>query len=208
MKINPHFVLLILLFISSQMHAQKHKKKLRIGFNYGIGKQEMVPFDNKNYLYHVYFYKAQIGRKISDFGKFNFEMLLEPGVYKATHQLLNKWFIQPDRWDDYLELREKYVQERTYYEYVITIGALIRFNLANKWSMYILGSTGPAYNSEETERLAQGFAFSSNVGIGISYQMKDLIFEIRPSLRHLSNADTQFPNIGHNSTNIELGISF
>ena len=208
MKIIPQLVLIILLFMTPQMHSQKHKNRLRIGFNYGMGKQKMVPFDNKNYLYHVRFYKAQIGHKISDFGKFNFEILLEPGIYKATHQLLNEWFIQPDRWDNYLELREKFVLEQNYYEYVITIGALIRFNLAKKCSVYLLGSTGPAYNSEETERLAKGFVFSSNLGFGISYQMKDLTFEIRPSLRHLSNADTQFPNIGHNSTNIELGISF
>lgn len=200
------FVTITILSFVTSIQAQDHKESWSFGFSYGMGKQEVFPFNNKNYAYHIHYYKVHLGYPIANFKNFTFEVIIEPGIYRAKHQLLNKWFVQPDRWDNYLELREKYVQKRRYNEYVLNLGAILRYTFTKRLSIYLVGCTGPAYSNEETERLAKGFAFSSSFGIGIAYVYKKVTLEIRPSLRHLSNANMQFPNIGHNSTNLECGF--
>jgi hypothetical protein len=63
-------------------------------------------------------------------------------------------------------------------------------------------------SGEDTERLKKGFAFSDILGFGFSYKQKNILFDLRMSLRHNSNANFYQPNDGHNSVGIESGISF
>ena len=65
------------------------------------------------------------------------------------------------------------------------------------------------WTSQETERLAAGFAFSDNIGLGVKVKYKQN-FWISSALilRHESNANLKFPNSGHNSVGLRLGMMF
>jgi hypothetical protein len=58
-----------------------------------------------------------------------------------------------------------------------------------------------------TERLARGLAFSNVLGVGVGARAGALLVELRPSWRHVSNADTRRPNSGHDTANLELAAS-
>ena len=167
----------------------------------------MFPYNNSDYSHNVHGYKVLINYPLKKSGKFNFELQVEPGIYIVRHKLLNKFFIQPDKGANYLELRDLFTQERTNTEYALNIGILVMYNLMERMSFFILGSTGPMYTDTETERLAKGFAFSDIFAFGVAYKVGKIMFEIRPGLRHESNLNTQYPNSGHNSSNIDFGIS-
>jgi hypothetical protein len=71
-----------------------------------------------------------------------------------------------------------------------------------------LGSVGPLITDTETERLSKGFAFSDVLAVGLSTKIGTVTFDIRPSLRHVSNAGLNESNAGYNTKNIEFGVSF
>jgi hypothetical protein len=202
------YLLFIIGFLTgSQSYSQAEVRSLRLGISYGVGKQQIFPYNNSDYSYNVHGYKGLINYPLRKSGKFTFELQVEPGIYIARHQLLNKFFIQPDRGANYLELRDLFAQEKTITEYALNIGIQVRYNLGERISFFILGSTGPMYTDTETERLAKGFAFSDIFAFGIAYKVGKITFELRPGLRHVSNLNTQYPNSGHNSSNIDFGIS-
>jgi hypothetical protein len=188
--------------------AQEEQLIWRTGLMYTTGTQQAFPFNSKDYTYDVRGYKAVINRELWRKGVFSYELQFEPGIYRANHQLLNEYFVQPDYGPDYMELREIYTQEKTIMEYVINVGFEVRANITESFSMFIIGSIGPMISDTETERLADGFAFSDILAIGAAYQTGRMMFEVRPGVRHVSNADLQFPNCGHNSTNIDFSVSF
>lgn len=64
------------------------------------------------------------------------------------------------------------------------------------------------FGDTETERLARGFAFSDFIAAGAAFKTRSLLFELRPGLRHVSNADLKFPNCGHNGTTIDIAVSY
>ena len=195
------------ILVTSQSYAQDENRLFRTGINYGIGKQQIFPYNSPDYIYKLNSYKIQIDYQIRKYRVFSYEFLLEPGIYSVKHQLLNKYFVQPKDGTDYLEKREIFIKEKTITEYVLNIGFIVRYNLKERFSLFILGSIGPMYSNTETERLAKGFAFSDILAVGCAYKTGKIMFEIRPGLRHVSNADLKLPNSGHNSTNIDFGIS-
>lgn len=206
-KYKPYLLFIIGFLICSQSFAQGESRALRFGIGYGVGKQQIFPYNNSDYSHNVHGYKALINYPVKKTGRFTYELQVEPGIYVARHRLLNKFFIQPDKGANYLELRDLFSQERTITEYALNIGILVRYNLRDRLSFFILGSTGPMYTDTETERLAKGFAFSDIFAFGVAYRVGKIMFEIRPGLRHESNLNTQYPNSGHNSSNIDFGIS-
>jgi hypothetical protein len=187
--------------------AQEEHPIWRTGLMYTIGTQQTIPFNSKDYTYDVRAYKGVINRELWRKGVFSYELQFEPGIYRASHQLLNEYFVQPDYGPDYLELREIYTQEKTIMEYVINVGFQVRANLTESFSIFVIGSIGPMISDTETERLADGFAFSDIAAFGAAYRTGRMMFEVRPGVRHVSNADLQFPNCGHNSTNIDFSVS-
>jgi len=187
--------------------SQEKNRSFRTGVMYTIGTQQAIPFNSKDYTYDVRGYKAVINRQLWQKGIFSYELQFEPGIYKASHQLLNEYFVQPDYGPDYMELREIYTQEKRIMEYVINVGFQVRANITDSFSMFIIGSIGPMISDTETERLADGFAFSDILAFGAAYRTGRMMFEVRPGVRHVSNADLQFPNCGHNSTNIDFSVS-
>jgi hypothetical protein len=190
-----------------QSTAQDTTRDTRIGFTYSGGSQQIFPYNDPDYNYSYNGYKLLFNYPLKT-GIFSYELQLEPAIYKASHQLLNEFYIQPEDGDDYLLQREIFTKEKTIMEYAFNIGIQIRYNISSKFSLIILGSIGPMYSDTETERLAKGFAFSDIIAIGAACKLKDIMIEIKPGLRHVSNADLQYPNAGHNAATIDLGISF
>lgn len=117
------------------------------------------------------------------------------------------YFVEPDE-PDYLAKREKYTKLKDVKEYVLNIGFLVRKPVFKAASIYVLGSIGPMITDTETERLSRGFAFADVLAIGFTYKVKRVTFDIRPNIRHISNAGLQKTNSGYNTKNIDFGFSF
>ena len=198
---------------TSMLFAQEninpnHHPRIRIGLNYGQASQAHFPFDSPDYLYENIYFKMQFNYLLKQYKRIGFELHVEPSVYHTTYQLLNKYYLQPESGTDYLELREIYTEERTFYEYAFNIGIIFRYKIINPLSTYLIGSIGPMICEKSTERLRQGFAFSDIFGIGLSYKIRKIIIDSRLTLRHNSNANLSLPNTGHNSVGFEGGVSF
>jgi hypothetical protein len=205
LKLIP--VLLIFFLSASQTFAQDTTRLIRLGFTYSRGSQQCFPYNDPDYNYSFNGYKLLFNYPLKT-GVFCYELQLEPSIYKASHQLLNEYYIQPEAGDDYLLQREIYTQEKTIMEYAFNIGLQLRYNITSTFSLIILGSIGPMYSDTQTERLAKGFAFSDIIQIGAGYRINRVMIEIKPGLRHVSNLDIQYPNAGHNATTLDFGISF
>jgi len=190
-------------FFAIKMSAQDVKSKFAIGFNYGFGSE----FNNKDYTFTNHFYKLQLYYKLKEAKHFQYEILIQPEVNFGKHQLLNFYFVKPEE-PDYLEKREKYTQLKEVHEYVLNIGFLARKSIGKKCSFYILGNIGPMITDTETERMSDGFAFADVLAVGFSLNVNKFQLDLRPSVRHVSNAGLGSANAGYNTKNIEVGISY
>ena len=190
-------------FFAIKMSAQDVKSKFAIGFNYGFGSE----FNNKDYTFTNHFYKLQLYYKLKETKHFQYEILIQPEANFGKHQLLNFYFVKPEE-PDYLEKREKYTQLKEVHEYVLNIGFLARKSIGKKCSFYILGSIGPMITDTETERMSDGFAFADVLAVGFSLNVNKFQFDLRPSVRHVSNAGLGSANAGYNTKNLEVGISY
>lgn len=196
-------LLVLILLFAINTFSQQSKHPIAVGFNYGFGSE----IKNKDYTYTNHYYKLQINYTLSKTKNFEYQILLQPEINFATHQLKNLYFVTPDE-PDYLAKREKYTKLKDINEYVLGVGFLVRKPISKSFSIYALGSVGPMITDTETERLSKGFAFSDVLSLGVSFKTKQLIFDIRPSLRHTSNAGLQGSNAGFNTKNIEFCVSF
>ncbi|KUJ61871.1 hypothetical protein AR687_09920 [Flavobacteriaceae bacterium CRH] len=197
------FGLLLFLLCLFNMHAQEKQSNFAIGFNYGFGSE----FKNKDYTFTNHFYKLQLYYEVKKTKHFEYEILLQPEVNFARHQLLNFYFVKPED-PDYVEKRVKYTQLKDIHEYVLNIGFLIRKPINKSCSFYVLGSVGPMITDTETERMSEGFAFADVLAIGFSVKCQKMEFDIRPVIRHVSNAGLGNSNAGYNTKNIEIGVSY
>ena len=208
-RINLFLFITIGLF--GYLNAQdndERKNLLKLGFNYGFGTQKSFPFNSKDYDYSVQFYKIQINYQLADKRKWIYELNIEPSFYNAEHQLLNKYYLKPSDREDYIEKREEFTKKKQIKEYVLNFGFLIRHKTFKKISTYALGSIGPMITDTETERMPSGFAFSDIIALGLTYKINSIFLDFRFSLRHVSNANLNSPNNGHNSTNVEIGFMY
>lgn len=201
-------VLITVLCTVGMSKAQIKKDAIKLGFAYGVGSQNKFPFNLEDYTHTVDFYKILINYSLKQKGRWSFELQIEPGINIAEHQLLNKWYVRESEWDNYLELRDLFTQKRTITEYVLNLGFLVRYTIYKDLSAYAIGSVGPMISDKPTERLAKGYAFSDVFGLGLSYSINKVQFNIRGSVRHTSNLKFKKPNSGHNTTNIEFGALF
>jgi Lipid A 3-O-deacylase (PagL) len=209
MKFNfkKSLFLIVSSIIAAQSFAQETNKNIRVGFDFLIGSQQVFPFNDLNYNHTQVGYRLQFNYLFRS-GKFSYELQIEPSIYIAEHQLMNPYFIMPSDGPDYLQQREYYMQKRTIKDYALNIGIVSRYNFNSIWSIYLIISTGPTYLDSGTERQAKGFAFSNLISAGGAYTTGRLRFEIGPGVRHVSNANTQHPNGGHNSSTLDAGITW
>lgn len=204
--------LFLLLVFASTVQAQNDKKsvfsRVNYGFNYGFGHEENFLFDDPDYSYDVHFHKIQLYYPLKHEGRFRYELLVQPEINIAKHQLHNYFFVTPDE-PDYLAKRALFTQRRTFTEYVLNVGFLVRKPIYHKLDAYALLSVGPSIINKASERLAKGFAFSDNFALGLNYDITNhFTVDFRGVLRHVSNADLQLPNGGYNTLNFEIGVYF
>ena len=195
-------IALIFIFSITTFYGQNTKGETSIGFHYGFGNE----IKNKNYSYSNSYYKIQLGYVLKETKNFKYEIVVQPEINFATHQLLNLYFVTPEE-PDYIEKREKFTKLKNIREYALGIGLCVRKPVSKIASIYLLASIGPMITDTETERLSKGFAFSDVLALGFSLKVDKVIFDVRPSLRHVSNAQLQSSNAGFNTKNIEFGMS-
>ncbi|WP_125721411.1 acyloxyacyl hydrolase [Flavobacterium ustbae] len=197
-------LLLSLLFLLGvKMAGQERNSHFSLGFNYGFGGE----FNNRNYTFTNHFYKFQIYYNLKETKYFQYQILVQPEINFAKHQLLNFYFVKPET-PNYQQKRDEYTQLKDVREYVLNCGFLIRKPIGKVCSIYVLGSIGPMITDTETERMSKGFAFADVLALGFTADYKKLQFDVRPSVRHVSNAGLGSSNAGYNTKNIEFGISY
>jgi hypothetical protein len=196
-------LLVVLFFMLLQnSFSQEKKHPMFVGLHYGFGNE----IKNTDYTYTNRYVKGQLYYVIKIKKDLSFELLLQPEINCATHQLLNLYFVTPDE-PDFEEKRARYTQLKDINEYVLNVGFIVRKPLSKTFSIYVLGSIGPMFTDTETERLSKGFAFSDVLALGFSLKTKKVIFDFRPNLRHTSNAGLQKSNAGFNTFNFEFGVA-
>ena len=195
--------ILIILFSYNTFYAQDTLSKVKLGFGYGCGTE----LKNSDYTYTNSYYKLQLYYAIKQTKNFEYEILVQPELNFAKHQLLNFYFVQPDD-PNYIEKRERYTKLKDIKEYVLNIGFLMRKPISKIAGIYVLGSVGPLFTDTETERLSKGFAFSDVLALGFTFIINKITVDIRPNFRHVSNAGLQGSNSGYNTKNIDFGFSF
>ena len=183
--------------------SQEMKQNIAFGIGYGIGNE----IKNSDYTYTNRYLKGQFYYTFKTTKNFRLELLLQPEINFATHQLLNLYFVTPKE-PDFEAKREVYTKLKNIREYILNVGLVIRKPITNKYSIYVLLSIGPMITDTETERLSKGFAFSDVFGIGFSLNLSNITLDLRPNIRHTSNAGLQNANAGFNTLNVEMGIIF
>ena len=196
-------VFILFIFSCNLFYAQNINPKLKVGFHYGFGNE----IQTKDFSHTNDYYKVQLYYALKSGKNFKYEILVQPELNFATHQLLNVYFIGEDD-PDYIEKRQKFSNLRHIREYVLNVGFLVRKPISKAFSVYLLGSVGPMIIDEETERLSKGIAFSDVLALGFSFKNGKMTFDLRPNIRHVSNAGLQSPNLGFNTLNIEFGFAF
>ncbi|KFF06154.1 acyloxyacyl hydrolase [Flavobacterium reichenbachii] len=177
--------------------------KFSIGFNYGFGSE----FKNKDYTFENNFCKLQIYYTLKENKNINYQILVQPEINFAKHKLLNLYFVKPET-PNFEEKRAIYTQSKNIREYVLNIGFLVRKPINEELSVYALASIGPMITDTETERMSKGFAFADVLAVGFCVKIRRTQFDIRPSLRHVSNAGLGSSNAGYNTKNLEFGVSY
>jgi len=194
---------ILVLFAVMHLKAQEKSSKYRIGLSYGFGSE----FSNTDYTFENHFYKAQFYYEIKETRNFRYEILVQPEINFGKHQLLNFYFVKPET-PNYQQKRDEYTRLKDVREYVLNCGFLVRKPIGKVCSFYVLGSVGPLITDTETERMSKGFAFADVLALGFTVDYNKLRFDIRPSVRHVSNAGLGSSNAGYNTKNIEFGISY
>jgi|SRR6218665_122419 len=201
--IQKKIFFIALLFAAVQLKAQQINSNYRIGLSYGFGSE----FNNRNYTFTNHYYKVQLYYKIKESENFQYEILVQPEVNFGKHQLLNLYFVKPETLD-FEQKRIEYMQLKNVHEYALNFGFLVKKPIGRLFSCYALGSVGPMITDTETERMSKGFAFADVLAVGFTVDYDKLQFDIRPSLRHVSNAGLGSSNAGYNTRNIEFGVSY
>ena len=121
------FFVLILMFSSATFYSQNAKGETSIGFHYGFGNE----IKNSNYTYTNNYYKVQVSYLIKETNHFKYELVLQPELNFATHQLLNFHFVTPEE-TNYIEKREKYTKLKDIKEYALGIGLRQKTDFKNR----------------------------------------------------------------------------
>jgi hypothetical protein len=184
-------------------YAQMQEHKIAIGLNYGFGNR----INNKNYIFSNNYIKGEFYYLIKKSREFEFQLLIEPELNFAHHQLLNLYFVTPDE-ENYQEKRDRFTKLKNIREYILGIGFLARMPISSHISTYAILSIGPMMTNTETERLSKGFAFADVLSAGVSRKLKRFNFDLRAAFSHTSNAGLQKLNSGINTLNFETGIYY
>ena len=203
------FAILIIHLLFVNLYGQGNEKN-GMGFLAGLGTQQKAPFDSRDYELNTHYFQFLFQKNLFSNERYNINFYLSPSYFIGNHRLLNEYFIVPEKYGSgYKEFREKMMLSKDLHEFSLQFGVEAHVKIYKKNSLFGFASVGPMHVDKETERLAQGFAFSDVLGIGLHVQLNSsLAIETRYSLRHESNANLKEPNSGHNTVNISLGILY
>lgn len=183
------FVLFPVLVFSQEiksLHTSKHK----IGFDYGLGKNNGLGFTaiDIDRDYEVHLLQFQYYRSLIRYKTFGLEAVGQPQINFAKFKTDSG--------------------SKKAIEFGLNIGLLFRFIFFNeRLSIYGLISSGPHFISKTPQRQANNFIFSDNFFGGINYKISEgLYVDVRPGKRHVSNLDLQSPNGGINTFVLNIGI--
>ena len=202
--------LLPIIFTFQIVVGQKESIPSNWGIHVGYATQQAFPFKNKDYTLTQNNILVCLRLQQFQLGSFKVDVLSELGYYFSKHQLRNKWFTTTSNFDDFPEnFQEKMLVKKNIYQLATHLGITLNWFLSSKIAVFGYGSVGPMWTSQETERLAAGFAFSDNIGLGMKLKYKkNFWISSVLILRHESNANLKFPNSGHNSVGLRLGVMF
>jgi len=201
------------LLVLSAFHivaAQEEPTPPDWGIHIGYASQQAFPFDNEDYTLTQHHILGHLRLQQFQLGSFKVDILSELGYYFSKHQLLNKWFTTTSFFDDFpADFQEYAMTEKNIHQLAAHLGMTFNWFLNPKIAVFGYSSIGPMWTSKLTERLAAGVAFSDNVGLGFKIQYNERLWiSSTLVLRHESNADLKFPNSGHNTTGLRLGLVF
>jgi len=206
---NFHRFIILLCFCSSfhlfgQETKNDAKKLKKVGFLFNSAKQNNFLFSDRDYDYQTNVFKAQFFYSLRKGQKWDVNLIVQPQVQFAKHQLLNPFFINPDV-PNVQELIDRFTQERSISLYQFELGFQLRTKLFDAFYFESTLGLGAGYISKESERLAKGFTFIENFSLGLAYQLKSSEIYLGTNVGHVSNFDTQEPNDGYNILGFEIG---
>ena len=205
-----YFRALIILSAFQIVAAQEEPSPPDWGIHIGYASQQAFPFDNEDYTLTQHHILGHLRLQQFQLGSFKVDILSELGYYFSKHQLLNKWFTTTSFFGDFpADFQEYAMTEKNIHQLASHFGMTFNWFLNPKIAVFGYGSIGPMWTSKLTERLAAGFAFSDNIGFGFKIQYNEQLWiSSTLVLRHESNADLKFPNSGHNTIGLRLGLVF
>lgn len=178
----------------------------KIGIFYGVGNEKNFAFDSDDYFYKTHILKVNVHYSIRK-GLFQLELNLQPQLHFIKHQLLNKYFVLPSD-ENYEENRIAFTKLKSIQLYALQFELLAKRKITKRLEASAFFAIGPAIIDTETERLSKGFTFIENVGLGVSFELREKLFlEVKPSFNHISNGEFQLSNSGYNTMNFEIGLS-
>lgn len=199
---KPRFILLALLVSILSSAQDALSRRWSGGLLYGVGNE----FPQKDYTYTNRYFQAQVYYSFNPGARWEYQVALQPEYNRATHQLLNMYFVTPDD-PNYEEKREEYTKLKDINEYILNCSFFVRRNFSKRLNVYFMANVGPMITDTETERLSKGFAFCDVFALGMAYRMGDVTLDLRPNYRHTSNAGLQSSNAGFNTYNIAFGVT-
>ena len=194
----------------TELYSQESVLPNRWGIQLGYGTQQTSPFHSLDYDYQQGYILGHILLKKFTVKKIHFDLIAEGGYYISTHQLINKWFTTTELYNDFEEdFQYQMLQKKDIQQLVAHLGLEAYHFIHQKIQLYAYAALGPMWVSQQTERLASGLAFSDNIGMGIKVKLKgETWMNTSLVLRHESNANLKFPNSGHNTLGVRLGVVF
>ena len=209
LKIIFTFSTILFYFYSYSQNSTKtyEGKFYKLGFNYGFGSVDNLFFTDEDYFYEFQLRKFQIYYKIKQGELLDYEFIFQPEINTTKHQLTSDRYVV-GRMHPLIERVEEMQTFKTFNEYVMNFGVIVRKNIGVKSSVYFLASIGPGYFERTTERMEKGIGFSDNLALGFSYQINKLFIDSRLGYRHVSNADINEVNDGYDAIVVDLGIGF
>jgi hypothetical protein len=193
----------ILFLFFTVLYPQDRNQRVTLGFYYGFGKD----ISNRNYSYNCHYYKLQINYAIKKSKKIRYDLSIQPEINFAEFQSNGDDPIVSNPLNS-TEKSSGFTNSKLIKECILNLGFKMSKPISGKCSVYLLGSIGPMITDKETDRLSRGFAFSDVFAIGLTFRTSKMVFDLRPSFRHVSNAHLKDINRGYNIINAEFGIYF
>lgn len=180
------------------------------GVHFGYGTQQTAPFHLLDYDFEQVYVLAQLELKSIRYKKFDIYFLAEGGYYLAQHQLINKWFTTTESFKDFPDdFQQQMLAEKSIHQVVFHAAMEVTHFLNPKTQLFGYAAIGPMWTSQQTERLAKGLAFSDNIGLGVKFKLSNRMWLSNlVVIRHESNANLKFPNSGHNTLGVRMGMVF